>query len=549
VPTLVRPVAAVALTVLLGLASAAGSNEPGQYQGTVPEDAPASIEFRLAPAGDLEPLFGMTWGRSPGRSKPSRPGNGPKRGRAWIEWGAFVTFVTVQYWTSNSFPEDRDFKLTLGDQVRRIAFLDGVRFDSNQFSLNWSHILGGAMYYQFGRTNNLSWPASWLMAFVGSTWWEVIGEPKEVISINDQILTGAGGFPLGEAWFQVGNFLLHRPHAIQRALGVANPVLLINHWLDRKDPAGRTYVQPGWHDFSLVAGGRRLSAAGVQTGTDLYFGVRARLIGLPEYGRPGEVRRPLRDTYISELDFDYATRGGHAEETRLYAKAVPWGRLIQKISPDGRGYCLTLGLGSSFEYFKKRPLADYDAVPVPVKTDLDRLRLGEPRAFTDKLAIVHLVGPVLDGTVFRRGLTFRAGLEASFDFALVNATAINDYSRLHDITGLKTTVFYYGYYYGLGGTLAARARLEAGVLSVHGLAEYNAWGSVDALDRFQAEITDNAHLGDTRTRLLVGASLRLPRTPVKLFAEIESVRRSGRLAEVRSVVRETKAYAGLAFSF
>jgi len=405
------------------------------------------------------------------------------------------------------------------------------------------------MYYQFGRTNNLSWASSWLMAVAGSTWWEVVGEPKEVISINDQIVTGAGGFPLGEAWFQVGNFLLHRPRALQRALGVVNPVLLINHWLDRRDPGRAAYVQPGWHDFSLIAGGRRLSAAGVQPGTDLYFGVHARLVGLPDYGRPGETRRALRDTYVAELDFDIATRGGHAEETRLYAKAVPWGRLVQKIGPDGRGYCLTLGIGSSFEYFKKRPLADYDAVPVPVKTDLDRLRLGEPRAFTDKLAVVHLAGPVVDGTVFRRGFLFRAAVEASLDFALVNAAAINDYSRLHDITGLKTTVFYYGYYYGFGGTLAARARLEAGVLAVHGLAEYNAWGSVDALDRFQAEITDNAHLSDTRTRLLIGTSVRVPRTPIKLFAELESVRRRGRLAEVRSALVETKFYAGLAFSF
>ena len=507
-------------------AAAAAPPDPGS--GT-------SVKFRLAagPSGPEEPAL--------------RPR--PKKGRAWAELGVFAVAVTVQYWTSNSFPEDRDFRITFDDQITRVLFLDGWRFDSNQFSLNWSHILGGAMYYQFGRSNHLSWTYSWLMAFAGSTWWEVVGEPKEVIAINDQFMTGAGGFPLGEAWYQAGHFLLHRPRFLQRALGVINPVVLFNHWMDRKDPATKSYVQPGWHDFSLFAGARRLSSDGLEPGTDLYLGFHARFIGLPEYGRPGEVRRAVKDTYVSEMAFDYAARGGHAEETRLYAKAVPWGRFVQNIGDDGNGYSLTIGLGSSFEYFKKRPLADYDADPVPVKTGLERLRLEDPRAFTDKLAILHLAGPVLDWTAFRRGLKLRTVVEASIDFALVNATAINDYSRVHDITGLKTTVFYYGYYYGFGGTFAARASLDTKILELHGSAELNAWGSADFLDRFQDEITNNAHLTDTRARFLLGASLRVPHTPVELVAEIESVRRSGGLEEIRSVRRETKAYVGLAYSF
>jgi len=483
----------------------------------------------------------------PANAGPGKAGR--RKARAWIEWAAFSTASTVNYWASGAFPEDRDFRLTLDDQVRRVFFFEGWRFDSNQFSLNWSHILAGAIHYQFGRSNRLSWLYSWLMAVAGSTWWEVVGEPKEVIAINDQIMTGLGGFATGEPWFEIGRYLSHRSGVLLRALSFLNPAIKFNDWLDRKDAEAKEYSQPGWHDFSLFAGLRRIFSGGSVTQTDAYFGLHARLLGLPEYGIPGEVRRGVREPYWSEITLDYATRGGHAEETRFFTKAVTWGHFVQKIGTGGTGTGLVLGIGSAFEFFKKRPLEDYDATPVPVKTDLGRLRLDEPRNFTDKLAILHAAGPVLDWMIFRRDLRLWTVLEAYGDFALVNAYALNDYSRAHDIAGLKTTVFYYGYYYGFGGSISASTRLDWKGFRAYGRAEFGAWGSTDFLDRFQNEVTNNAHLADTRTRGLIGAGWAVPRTPVELFIELEGVRRTGRLAEVRSHGLEKKACAGLAFSF
>jgi hypothetical protein len=126
---------------------------------------------------------------------------------------------------------------------------------------------------------------------------------------------------------------------------------------------------------------------------------------------------------------------------------------------------------------------------------------------------------------------------------------LGEYSRLHDIVGLKTIVFYYGYYYGFGGTLSASARLDWKGFAVHGLAGFSAWGSADALDRFQDEVTNNAHLADSRVRYLAGAAWKVPGAPFELFVEIEGVRRRGRLAEVSAHGLEKKAYAGVAFSF
>jgi hypothetical protein len=530
-------------------AAESGFRVPFSLAAWPPPPGPGPILLESDPSRSFAALSFLA------RESPSQaaaaaiPAPRAKTSRAWIELGVFMSAVTVQYWVSASFPEDRDYRISLDDQMLRVAFLDGLRFDSNQFSLNWSHILAGSMYYQFGRTNHTSWLYAYMMSIAGSTYWELVGEPKEVIAINDQIITGLGGFAVGEPWYQIGHYLIHQPASLERALAVLNPVLLFNHWMDRHGPAAGGYVQPGWHDFSLFVGARRLKAGEAAMGTDLYLGFEARLFAPPEYGRPGEVRRTLKDTFVSEMIFDYATQGGHAEETRWFTKAVPWGLFDQKIREDGGGYSLTLGLGSAFEYFKKRPLADYDADPVPVGSDPERLHLEEPRDFTDKLALLHIVGPVLDLTSFGRGVKLRTVLEGYFDFALVNATAINDYSVDHPITGLKTIVFYYGYYYAFGGTGAASVRLDYQGFEVRGRAEFGAWGSADFRDRFQDQITNNAHLADTRVLLRGGVSWKVPGVPLKVFADLERVRRWGRLEEVRSLRVETKAYAGLAFSF
>jgi len=555
-----RTVAAGLALVLLAVSAAAGPAAEDDRQG--PTRTGPRVPFCLASRPPGAVIGGARFSldtQGPPAEVITRPGAPPrfsglisparkKRARAWIELGALTLASSVDYWLRNAFPEDKDFRLDFDSQFSRVFLLEGWRFDSNEFSVNWAHGLAGALYYQFGRANRQSWPYSWLMAFAASTWWEIVGETKEVIAINDQIMTGLGALALGEPWYRIGHFLCHQPGPLMRGLGFLDPAVKLNHWLDRRYPAD-DHVQPGWHEIKLFAGGRRLSSSDAITGTDVYFGFEARLTSLPEYGRPGAVRRDVRDAFKSEITLDCATRGGRTEETRFFTKAVPWGRFVQEIGPDGRGSALFLGFGSAFEYFKKRPLAPYDMDPIPVWSDLSELRLEEPRSFTDKLAILHLAGPVLDWTVFRRASRFRAFVEAYLDFALVNATALNDYSRLHDIAGLKTTVFYYGYYYGFGGTVTAGARLDWKGLNVRGLVDLAAWGSADLLDRFPADVTNNAHLSDTRARALAGLAWRIPRTSFELFFDIEGVRRRGSLAEVRAVTLEKKAYLGLAFVF
>jgi hypothetical protein len=525
-----------------------------------PEEGPAVVfslsqgaeTFGLLSPADVflyVPPANKNHGKPSGGVSPSGPKREGKPRRAWTELGAFLTYSTASSWSRAPFPEDWQFHLNLHDQLRRFFGLQGWRFDSNNFKLNWTHSLAGAIYYVFGRTSHMSWLYSWMMGLAASTCWEGFVEWKEVIAINDQIMTGLGSFATGEPWYQIGRYLSYQPGFFPQALSFLNPLVKFNRWLDRKDPADKNYVQLGWHDFSLFAGARRWSEAGEASQTGAYFGFDMRLLGLPEYGKPGETRDKIRDTYFSEISLDYAVRGGRADETRFLTKAVTMGLFRQKISEDREGYSLILGLGSAFEYFKKQPVASYDSNPVAVKSDWDGLHLDEPRNFTDKLAILNVAGPVLDWTIFRRGWKLRTVAEAYGDFALVNAYALNEYSRSHDIVGMKTTVFYYGYYYGFGGTFSGSTELECGNISVRALVGFSAWASADGLDRFQDELTNNAHLSDTRTRYLLGAGWKIPRMPLGLFITYEGVRRSGRIQEITVHRLEKKAYAGLWFTF
>lgn len=518
-----------------------------------PAPAASCAEAAIVPAGPRQ--------AKPGAVSPvSAPAQKPKAhlGRAWLELGAFLAYSTASYWIRNGFPEDWQYHLTLDSQIPRFFWLEGWRFDSNMFRVNWTHTMAGGIYYQFARTNNLSWVSSWLICIAVSTYWEGFTEWREVISLNDQMLTGVSSYAIGESWYQLGYFLGNQPStAVKVVAWFVDPPLMINRWLDRKDPATRYYVPPGWRDFRLFAGARNLSSSGQASQTAAYIGLHTQIIGLADYGKPGEFDERVNDTYFSEISGDYSIRNGHADETNFTLGAAALGHFRQEINDAREGYSLTIGMGSSFEYFKKKPVDYYDSpgVPYDFENPGSNLELDQPRNFTDKLAILHVAGPRLDWTIFRHGLRLRTVAGAYFDFGLINSLALNAYSELHHtpsddtIEGMKSTVLYYGYYYGFGGTLSLSSRLEWGNFRAQGLASFGAWGSADFRDRFPEHVTNNAHLNDSRTRGLFGVGWRMPWAPLELFANIEGFWRYGHLAEVSSRYLEKKAYFGMAFIF
>ena len=547
-----RTAAAAALLLALAGRPLAGASRPS---------------FSLAPPGPA--LFSVVPDAGFSLAPPSDTGNAvapadtpaentmpPKTRRALVQFAVLATYSTVRYWADyHRWVEDWQYELTCADQYRRFLTTEAIRFDSNNFITNWTHVFAGVLYYQFARSNYWAWEQSLLASTVSSAFYEYVSEWREVISINDMFNTSFGAYELGEPVFQITDYFHHQKSPVLRALGFLNPINELNHWLDRKKPASKVYAAPGWHEFTLTAGWWRSAETGRRTLDTGLFGFDGQIIFVPEYGRPGEVRKKVRTTSLAEFHFDGAfgrrpageedLSNGFAEEIDLYGRVVGLAWYRQRIDALGRGDVLSIGFGSALSYLRKRPTL-YDSTKVQVHID----PLPEtPTDFRDKYAINHLAGPVLDWTRFGRGFKLRVVADAYLDFALMNSFAFNAYSAVHSIEGLKTTMSYFGYAYSLGGSASARVDLDWGNLWLRGFASVGAWDSLEGRDRFESELTNDLNVVDTMIRCLAKAGWRLPGTPVRAVVAIEGRRRSGKLGDVRVAGWDTRTSAGLSYLF
>jgi hypothetical protein len=489
-------------------------------------------------------------------ASPSGPGMPVNWRRAIVQLGVVSVYSTARYWLAyHDWIEDWQYRLTFADQYRRFLTLEAIRFDSNAYTVNWTHVLAGAFYYQMARANHATWRESVLTTFVASAIYEYISEWREVISVNDMFLTTFGGYSLGETWFQLSDYFHHRKSPVLKVLGFMNPVNELNQWLDRKNPASRTAPEPGWAGLAVSAAWFRTKETGRGTFDAGAIGIDTQIVRTPEYGKPGTFKKILRDTSLSELAIDLVLRprqpgdehlmAGPFEEVDLYARVVGLASYRQKIDQSGRGYALSIGLGSALTYLRKRATL-YDDKSAQVQID----PLPEtPTDFRDKMSVTHLLGPVVDWTRFGRRFKVRVVADAYVDFALMNAFAFNAYSAVHSIEGMKTTLNYYGYSYAYGASASGRIDVDWGNLWVRGLVSGHVWDSWNGLDRFEADLTNNVSAVDTRTRFLVKAAWRLPAVPVRVFAAVEGIHRWGRIGDVRAASRETRTFAGLSYLF
>ncbi len=522
--------AAASVRPAFSLSSRAGTSEGGA--------PPPAFSLAAPPDAPAEPVMPKKWRRG------------------LVQLGAVAAYSTYRYWRDyHQWVEDWQYELTFADQYKRFLTTEAIRFDSNAYVTNWTHVLAGAIYYDVARANYLTWGESLLASFVSSAFYEYVSEWREVISVNDMFLTTFGAYSLGEPFFQLTDYFDHQGSVVHKVLGFLNPINKLNHFLDRGHPASRRYPQPGWKAFALSAGWWRSAETGRPSLSAGMLTLDTQIVRTPEYGKPGTVRKVLRDTSFAELVLGVALkarrpgeehlRGGLSEEVDLYARVVGLSWFRQTLDELGRGQSLSIGLGSALTYLRKRPTL-YDARSVQVRLD----PLPEtPTDFRDKMTVTHLFGPVVDWTLFGRRLKVRAVADAYLDFALMHAFAFNAYSAVRPIEGLKTTVSYYAYHYAYGLSASGRVDVDWGHLWVRGLVSGHAWDSWEGLDRFEGEIANDVNVVDTRTRFLLQAGWRFGSAPLRAFAGIEGIRRWGRMGDVRASSRDARTFAGLSFLF
>jgi hypothetical protein len=474
----------------------------------------------------------------------------PKKrwGRAWLELLPMITVSQFNYWIKYSkWIEDWQFKFTWKDQKKRFFSLEALKFDSNDFQTNWTHAGAGAIYYNFARANNLTWAESFLFNTAVSLYWEYLVEWREVVSVNDNIWTALGGVPIGEALFQTSRFISRRPGVFNKIIaGLLNPILTFNQWLDRKKGIPYTGRQDEVHRFRLSAGQKQSSQTGGEADVHSHFGIDTEIIHIPGYGRAGSFSRGIKDTMSTRMHLDMTLSRQGVEELYTFTRVVLTGYAGQRLTQQGsrglKGFSYFLGAGSGFELYKKRSVWEYDSGSYFFYADEYR-EIPLPTRFTDKFSTINVVGPVFDIAFFAPRTRLRLCLEAYFDFAMVNALALNDYTGIYGLVGAKATLANYGYYYGLGYNASADLDFRYRDIEVGAGIEYRYYDSIEGIDRFQDSITDDFNLVDSRLAYRFSLGYWFPHTPLGLLFTFEEFDRRGRIKEISRRRFDTRIYA------
>ncbi len=480
-------------------------------------------------------------------------------GRALLFTMGITLIDSIRYWaTYAKWIEDWQFKLRWEDQKTRFFSFKANKFDSNPFRTNWTHALSGAVYYNFARYYRLKVLESLLFELGFSLWWEYITEWREVISVNDNFFSGLGGLPIGEPLFQIGNYFNNKRGTFNKIVGfLYNPVITVNDLLGgrkwRKKFAEPNFSKP---DIDLYFSHKKVFFKGDthQDSNLFHIGLETRLNTIPGYGVPGTNNRFIKDILFSEVCFNLAFKANRVEEYSFFTKVVLFGHFSQNITQDSsknlKGYSLFWGAGSAFDLFKKRAIAYYDKGEYHYDFTAGE-KAPQPTEFTDKFAIINLIGPVFDLSVYSGRFKFNVSLDAYIDFALVNAMALNEYSMEHDLfePKMKTTLSHYGYYYAFGLTLSSKGSVRYRNFEIRGKFKYQYYDSIEGLDRFQGNVKDDCNVTDFRLMYKVSLAYSFSNSPVKIVFACEGIDRKGTLKDITHRESETRLYTQLNLSF
>jgi hypothetical protein len=431
------------------------------------------------------------------------------------------------YWTIMK-PEnvvDFDYGINLRSARDRFVTFDAWRLDNNMYDTNaLRHPAQGMANYLFARSNYLSVPSSYLFSIGLSTAWEIAGEYRELVSVNDIVMTPATAMPIAEAFAQMSAFF-----------GLYD-------WMDRARPRwmrnlGAVWLEgPIWHDFRFgLEGGVRASASGTAPSSRLALDTE--IIRIPGYGQPGTGEHLMMNGNFSQLALRTGFDEGGLNDLLFFARAALLTFYYKKITPDAsRGYDIILGVSSAFEYSKHWLAPAHDT-----------------RGTRDQAAIAHLLGPTIDGRLRHGELELRAVIDLYGDFAMVRNYALAEFEAAEGDENMKSTVLREKYHYALGVSGMARVmarydRLDAGLQ-----VQTDVFDSIEGLDRHQAQIMTDYNLRDSRKITRLWLSYELPvsygDTSARLGITLTERKREGTAAEYSDSTREHELLGGMSLAF
>ncbi len=451
--------------------------------------------------------------------------------RAGLELFAFVGPIgTTWYWSNQDFNRvDWDLRWDQESWKRKIITFDAIRFDTNLFDTNavGHSFQSGMWYHLFARANRLNLFEAFLFSFAASALWEYGSEFKELVSLNDLILTPVAGLDLGEVLFQYGEFF-SRGHdksvnrVLSRVFGFPQQA---HAWLDgARIPKAKKSDRFGFptdiaHQFEFGTGLGLSSVASTEqqvAGNRIGFNINTEIVTIPKYNQPEKVPWHFTLDNFTNASFRVLYGPGGTRLFYVYAAATLGGMFLQDMaleegSSEPYGLNFFAGMGSAYEY-SKRFIGDTE----------------------DRLAIVSLAGPVLDFSARRAGFYTRARLGAYADFAMIGPYSV---MKFIDSLGERRTksVLERNYYYFAAGVSAVPelvlrfAGLEAGFVS-----HFDFFRSIEGRDRLEELIDVQGVAADFRSTHKVYLAYVFPSNSMKLSLNREAIFRESGLSIFKS---------------
>jgi hypothetical protein len=390
----------------------------------------------------------------------------PRRLRAVVELGVVLGLGAAWYWIERERQvADWDFP-SIRDRFRRESYVN----DNNPLSINYGwHTLGGTYFHLVGRSNDLGLIESTLFGLGASLAWEYGIEFREMLSINDVLVTTVAGVAAGEFLHWFGRLLQQRDgggigDAARWSVGLLQTA---HDTIDRRRGPRGTQVaaslrlSSGYAHVATERDNGGLMAGQANLGQLRFEG---QLAAFDRHMQPGWRRATFRDGNLTSLDA--ALAGGSGSSVRLVADTVVFGLRHERVSAEGEGFGLVLGTSVGVRYQDE----NFDA-------------------WRDRLGAVHFPGFAADAVVRGRNWSARGSARAHFDHAGVHALTYDRWVAANPMERGKSVLIEQGYYYAWGASTRLTAELNASRFTLGAAKFHGRYRSQQGFDRDQDKVT------------------------------------------------------------
>ncbi len=430
--------------------------------------------------------------------------------RMMTELGVLYSGFFAVYLKTNVY-NSQDFDYTVRESLtKKVLGFSAWRFDDNDKYANAGHAWAGALYANTARSNGFTSLESLAVSVAGSFVWETL-EFHEVHSLNDDVVTGVGGWILNEAAFQVGCALLKKDSVVAKTIGTAiNPGEAMSRFFD-KNKSKKTFTdecdKERWSEISVYLGRDSKQKPFTEADAEKAFviGLRGETFKDSHWGKEGKEDYRLGDTV--KTDFEIDTSGGDWRiAAHVLHEAMVRRNLEKTAAGELVGYQFAYGIGSGLTWSDR----------------------GTDKK-DDFYGAVHILGPAAIVQIYRpNGVVLTVNAAAYADFMMPLSMSYDSYIAAEGKDGLASNLTKRGDYYGFGTTLMGSMLLQLGRFSVGADYQDSSGHSINGRERFSEKVTRREDFYDSYRRIRLRAGYLLAKN-WRVEASVEKIMREGKV--------------------